>query len=260
MEILAVIFGLLFIASPIVAFIALVKVNELRSDLDYFKSVVHELVRAETQRSVQVETRPQPKTSVTKKSDAPKRAPPSKPVKAAALQNPAKTAQDAPLKAPSQKAPIKPARPPKEAPKPKVTLEEMIGSQWSVWVGGIALLIGAVLLLRFSIEAGVFTPAMRIGMAALMGGLALGGGEWLRRNDLSEEIAKKASAVFQQHAYIPGILTAVGIFTWLGTIYTAHTLYGFFGSSLTFALLGLTSLLGLALGLLHGPKLAALGL
>jgi len=112
----------------------------------------------------------------------------------------------------------------KHQAKPKATLEEMIGSQWSVWVGGIALAIGAIFLIRFSIEAGVFSPAMRLGLAAVLGGGALAAGEWMRRSDgLNDLIASKLKMDAEnsgglQQAYIPGVLTAVGIFTWLGYI------------------------------------------
>ena len=154
---------------------------------------------------------------------------------------------------PESSKPIKPA-------KPKQSLEEMIGAQWSVWIGGLALFLGAVFLLRYTIEAGVFTPAMRIIMASLFGGILLIGGEFLRRADrkIGETSALAKSLI--ENAYIPGVLTAVGIFALLGAVYAAYELYGFIGAPLAFILMGAISLGALALGLLHGPKLATLGL
>ena len=38
----------------------------------------------------------------------------------------------------------------------KPSLEEKLGTRWAVWVGGLALALGAVLMVRYSIERGVF--------------------------------------------------------------------------------------------------------
>jgi len=154
---------------------------------------------------------------------------------------------------------IKPVRTPKPK-KTKRNFEEEIGARWAVWVGGIALAFGAIFLLRYTIEAGVFSPAMRISLAALMGIILLGAGEYLRRADGDNIKFPKTLTNLKQTAYIPGVLTGVGIFTLLGTSYTAYELYNFIGPLMTFALLAVLSLAALALSLLHGPKMAALGL
>lgn len=146
-------------------------------------------------------------------------------------------------------------------PRPeKRNMEFEFGAKWSVWVGGLALLFGAVFLLRYSIEAGFFSPAMRVGMAAVLGLALLAGGEWLRRGDSLPKLADGKTPEFFQNSYIPGVLTAVGIFTLLGTAFAAHELYGFIGASTAFILMGIISLAALALGLLHGPFISALGL
>jgi len=153
----------------------------------------------------------------------------------------------------------KPARPP-ISKKIRRSFEEELGARWAVWVGGIALAFGAIFLLRYTIEAGVFSPAMRIALAALMGIVLLGAGEYLRRVDGKNIKLPEALAGLKQTAYIPGVLTGVGIFTLLGTSYAAYELYNFIGPLMTFALLAFISVSALALSLLHGPKMAALGL
>ncbi|ODN70938.1 hypothetical protein A6302_01710 [Methylobrevis pamukkalensis] len=45
-----------------------------------------------------------------------------------------------------------------ERPRAPRDLEEAIGSRWAVWVGGIALALGGVFLVRYSIEAGLLGP------------------------------------------------------------------------------------------------------
>ena len=144
-----------------------------------------------------------------------------------------------------------PAAPPE--PKKRGFVDEL-GARWSVWVGGLALALGAIFLLRYSIEAGVFSPALRVGLTVALGLGALAAGEWLGRSDQ----AARTEAL--RHAYIPGVLTAVGILALFGSTYTSYALYGFIGPSAAFGLLGLLSLGGLALGLRQGPALSGLGL
>lgn len=145
-----------------------------------------------------------------------------------------------------------------EAASPELTprrgLLDELGTRWSVWVGGIALALGAIFFLRYSIEAGFFGPAMRIAVAAILGALMLGAGEWLRRGDPETQTG------VMKNAYIPGVLSAVGILTLLGTVYVSHALYGFISVAPAFALLGLLSLGALFLGLLQGPAISGLGL
>lgn len=138
--------------------------------------------------------------------------------------------------------------------------EEELGARWAVWVGGVALAFGAIFLLRYAAEAGVFSPPMRIGLAIVMGLVAVGAGEWLRRIDPDSETLPEVAKSVTDNAYIPGILTAVGIFTLLGAIYAAYGIYSLVGPPIAFLGMGAVSLVGLALGLIHGPKMSALGL
>lgn len=140
------------------------------------------------------------------------------------------------------------------------SFEEKIGAQWSVWVGGLALAIGALFLLRYTIEAGVFSPPMRVSLAAIFGTALLGAGEWLRRKDGDITALPAALTQVTKNAYIPGVLTAVGILALLGASYAAYGLYNFIGPLPAFILMGSISLGGLFLGALHGPKIAGLGL
>lgn len=138
-------------------------------------------------------------------------------------------------------------------PKSRGFVDEL-GARWSVWVGGLALGLGAIFLLRYSIEAGVFSPALRVALTVLLGIAALAAGEWLSRSDPAE----RSEAL--RHAYIPGVLTAVGVLALFGSVYSSYALYGFIGPTAAFGLMGLLSLGGLALGLRQGPALSGLGL
>lgn len=135
-----------------------------------------------------------------------------------------------------------------------VDLESLIGGRWSVILGGITVALGALFLVRYSIEAGLLGPKARISSGVLFALALLGGGEWLRRKDKREHLAPFMSAD------IPGILTGAGAVAAFGTIYAAHALYGFIGPASAFVALTLTGIACLGLASIHGPKLAAIGL
>lgn len=133
-------------------------------------------------------------------------------------------------------------------------VETALGTRWAVWVGGLALALGGVFLVRYSIEAGWFGPAARITLATLFGILLLAAGEFIRRSGFRMPV-KGAVA-----AYIPAILTAAGAFTLFGAIYAAHGVYGFIGPAVAFFFLGLVGIATMAAALVHGQALGGLGL
>lgn len=134
------------------------------------------------------------------------------------------------------------------------SLEERIGTRWAVWVGGIALALGGLLLVRYSIEQGLFGPGARIIMGALFAATLIAAGEWFRRSEARLPIEAIPAA------HIPSVLTAAGTATAFGTIYAAHALYEFIGSGPAFVLLGLVGIATMLAAALHGPALAGLGL
>lgn len=139
---------------------------------------------------------------------------------------------------------------------PQAGLEERLGSRWAVWVGGVALALGGVLLVRYSIEEGYFGPAARV-VAGLVTALALiAAGEWLRRRERGAEGAADGASP----AHVPSVLTAAGTMTAFASVYAAHALYGFIGPAPAFVLLGLIGIATMVAAALHGPALAALGL
>lgn len=141
-----------------------------------------------------------------------------------------------------------------EPKKPRASFEERFGTRWTVWVGGVALAFGAALLVRYSVEAGYFGPAMRVlsGFALALGLLAIG--EVLRRH------LRGSLPVPSTWPDIPAMVTAAGTVALFGTIYSAHALYDFIGPQLAFMALAATGLGVMTAALLHGPALAGLGL
>ncbi|MEP9351576.1 DUF2339 domain-containing protein [Xanthobacter sp. KR7-225] len=141
-------------------------------------------------------------------------------------------------------------------PPPKERLagfEERLGARWAVWVGGIALALGGVFLVRYAVEQDLIGPAARVGLGLLLAAALLGAGEWLRRLDLRLGFAGLPAA------HVPSVLTAAGTMTAFGSIYAAHELYHLISPGAAFVLLALTAIATVFAALLHGPALGVLG-
>jgi uncharacterized membrane protein len=144
---------------------------------------------------------------------------------------------------------------PPSPPRPIATpsFEERIGTRWVVWVGGLTLALGGFFMVRYSIEAGLIGPGVRVLLGAAFALALLAAGEWTRRKENLSSIAALPIAS------IPAILTAAGTSVAFATVYAAYALYGFLAPASAFILLGLVALGTLAAALLHGPALAGLG-
>ncbi|KAA2241213.1 DUF2339 domain-containing protein [Salinarimonas soli] len=145
-----------------------------------------------------------------------------------------------------------PPMPPPAAPRPG--FEERLGARWAVWVGGVALALGGVFLVRYSIEQGLLGPTARTFIGALFALALLAAGEIMRRRDGDAGIPALPSA------HIPAVLTGAGVTSAFATAYAAHALYGLVGPGTAFVLLGAIAVLTMLAAALHGPALAALGL
>src|SRR3954452_20856354 len=124
--------------------------------------------------------------------------------------------------------------PPLPAPAPG--FEERLGTRWVVWIGGLALALGGFFMVRYSIEAGLVGPGVRVFLGGVFALALLGAGEWSRRKESISNIAALPIA------NIPAILTAAGTAVAFATIYAAYALYGFLVPATAFVLLGLVAL------------------
>ena len=138
-------------------------------------------------------------------------------------------------------------------PPAEAGFEERIGTRWVVWIGGLTLALGGFFLVRYSIEAGLLGPRVRVALGGLFALALLAAGEWTRRKESISDI------VALPIANIPAILTAAGTAVAFATVYAAYALYGFLAPATAFILLGMVALGTLAAALLHGPALAGLG-
>ncbi|MGC2824520.1 MAG: DUF2339 domain-containing protein [Pseudolabrys sp.] len=232
---------LFVLALPIISILALVMTLNVRNGVRQLQMRVAAL---EVRRPLtpDVAEPPRPSTAAEPTTTA------KKPSPATEILRPEPAVLTTPPAAPPDLVPPPPAVAP-----PPPTLEERFGTQWVVWIGGLALALGGIFLVRYTVEQGLLGPGVRIFLAAIFAGLLIAAGEWTRRN----EIASGITAIPSRH--IPSILTAAGTIAAYATVYAAFALYGFLSPPAAFVLLGIVALGTLAAALLHGPALAGLG-
>lgn len=164
--------------------------------------------------------------------------------------------EDAPRAFPAHVTPepTRPAGPPKppaktRPPRQKIDFETLVGSRLPVWIGGLALVVGGIFLVRLSIEAGWLTPAIRTFLAALFALALLIGSEAARRIPATSDDPR-----------VGQVLAGAGIASAYATLYLAAALYHLVGPATGFGImLGVTAL-GLFLALRHGPPTAVMAL
>ena len=249
---LLVILVLVALAFPVIAIVALVMVLALRNDFARLAGRMRALELERTPREAAAMSAPaRPPTP----EPAPAPARPPEPAATPAAPGPiaASAAAAAPPPLPSHLPPPVPPAPPPAAPPRSISFEERFGTRWVVWVGGIALALGGIFLVRYTIQQGLIGPAVRIALGALLAVALIAVGEWARRKERLLGLPGLPSAD------IPSILTAAGTIVAYATVYAAYALYNFLPPGAAFILLGLVALATLAAALLHGPALAGLG-
>lgn len=144
---------------------------------------------------------------------------------------------------------VKAAPAPAKAPKPKFNFEQQIGARLPVWVGGIALALGAFYLVKYSIDNSLLNPAVRVFLGGALGGVFLFAARWIREKGNIANGVRIAQA-----------LSGAGIATLYVSIFAATSLYHFLPNLAGLA--GMTVVTGLAvnLSLRHGAPIALLGM
>ena len=147
-----------------------------------------------------------------------------------------------------------PEPPPAPAPAPDIaSVEQRFAERGLVWVGGLALAAGGLFGVLWAVEQGFVGIRLRLAAIGLLGLVAVVGG-WFAS---ARSGAGKAGA-----PAAPAALAAGGLVTLYADIFAAHARYAQLAADPAFALLALTSLLGLACGWRFGwphALLAALG-
>jgi uncharacterized membrane protein len=226
MEALIIPFILVMLAAPVMAIVALVQISSLKTTVRDLKSQIARLggstpveVAVEQAKTV-VET---PVPEIDAAVDEPRMA--------AAAASPGVEEQ-----APFAAAPVR-------------NVEQALASRWLVWLGGVAIALGGLLMVKYAHDNGLIPPLLRVVIGLGVGGALVGAGEWLRR--------KRGEAV---QDYVPAALSAAGLTIGFGVSYAAYALYNIFAPAVVFPLLAAISLGAMWLATRQGPLIAALGL
>lgn len=128
--------------------------------------------------------------------------------------------------------------------------DALLQGRWITILGGIALAIGGLLLVRYGVTAGWFSPELRLISAGLGGAAMVVGGEWIRTR--RPHWSLNVASPFAPHA---GLVSG-GIVTMLAALFAAHSVYGYLPSLITYGAMAGTTLIAAVMALRHGPMVA----
>ena len=147
-------------------------------------------------------------------------------------------------------ADIYPAEPPPPgAQRFRFDFEDIFGRRLPIWAGGITLAVTGVLLVGYSIEAGLLTPPVRVAMSFLFGAALLIAAEFAYR--LEDKV---------RDPRVRQALAGAGLATLYAAFYLAGTQYGLIGQGAAFVGLALVTGGAIALSFRFGLPSAVLGL
>jgi uncharacterized membrane protein len=124
--------------------------------------------------------------------------------------------------------------------------ERLVAGKLLIWLGGVALVLAAVFLIRYSI--GLVTPQARMIAAAIFGFALLGAGEYARAGRFADE------------PRIAQTLVGAGIATLYLTAYGSHVLYNLLDTGMASGAMLSVTAAALLLSLRHGAPTAVMGL
>lgn len=133
--------------------------------------------------------------------------------------------------------------------RPVFDFEDIFGRRLPIWGGGFALANAGIFLVRFSIEAGLLTPMVRVALSFVFGLALLAGAEAAFRFD-----ARLADPRVRQ------ALAGAGLATLYGAFYLAGTAYGLIGAGAAFAGLAAVTAAAIGLSFRFGLPSAVMGL
>jgi len=125
--------------------------------------------------------------------------------------------------------------------------ERLLAGRLLIWLGGIALVLAGLFLIRYSIEIGLVTPQARMLAAFLFGIVMLAAGEYARAR-LADDLR------------IGQALVGAGIAILYAAAYGSYILYGLIGAIAASAAMLMVTGAALLLSFRHGAPAAAMGL
>jgi uncharacterized membrane protein len=127
--------------------------------------------------------------------------------------------------------------------------EQLVGGRLLIWIGGVALAVAGLLLVRYSIEIGLVTPGVRMALAALFGIVLIAGAEFARWRPGKVVDPRVAQA-----------LAGAGVLILYASAYGSQILYGLISAETALLLMTAITVGALVLSLRHGAPTAVMGL
>lgn len=134
-------------------------------------------------------------------------------------------------------------------PKPPFDWERFIGVRLPVWLGALALSLAGFFFVRYSIEAGLLTPAFRVFAALLAAFGFFVGAEIVRRRIKADNGPAIAAA-----------LAAAGVATLFATAYLASVVYEMMPLTAGFVAMAAATAIGIGMALIFGRTVAIVGM
>ncbi|WP_374377519.1 DUF2339 domain-containing protein [Dongia sp.] len=121
--------------------------------------------------------------------------------------------------------------------------EGRLGGRIYGWLGGVALALAGIFLVKYSIEQGWLSPGVRVGLGIVFGLILLGVAQWMRTqsNNLSQA------------------LTAASVAVLYASLFAATALYDLLPTAFAFIVLAALTFAAIALALREGPFVALVG-
>ncbi|TMO77493.1 DUF2339 domain-containing protein [Pseudoalteromonas sp. S3776] len=122
---------------------------------------------------------------------------------------------------------------------------------WMTWIGAIALALGGIFLAKYSLEAGLLSPTMRLTLGGLFGGGLIAAAAYMHyKNSVFEGF----------NNYIPAALATGGFITCFALTLLAYSSYSLISPLSAFVVLGVIAISASAMAIMLGPVLAVLGI
>ena len=150
--------------------------------------------------------------------------------------------------APSVTPPIEPAIAPARS-RFAFDFEELFGRLLPIWAGGITLAVAGFFLVRYAIDVGLLSPAVRVAMGLVFGLGLIAGAEAAHR--FKDRVADPR---------VPQALSGAGLAVLYASVFLAGTFYGLIGTSTAFVGLALVTAAAIGLSFRFGLPSAVLGL
>lgn len=279
LESLLLMVGVLLLIAPVLAIVALVKASNLRYEVTRLYRLMREMQNQiaelregaapaggpaapeQARPAPPVPEKSTPSARVTDEAPHEKPAPDEQPQESPAKERAGANGPETPApKAPPPPRPESTGRPsggPFRKPKSagaSQSLEEKFFRHWFLIIAAVAFALSAVFLVRHAQVAGWLTPTIQCLLGGLLGLSLIGAGEFLRRHPI------KQAAAFVRPSLVSPALSAAGVSALFVSIYAAYALYQLLSAGPAFIGLFIVWIAAMALSLVQGPFVAALGI